>query len=163
MGKHTCHWPGCGQVVPPRLWGCKAHWYRLPKKLRDEIWRTYRPGQEMTKTPGREYIQAARTVQDWIAQQPPQPAGADMPRLNKPELVARRVRQLTDIQQRVVELHKAGRSPAEISTEMCLTESTIRSKLAALRRGLAKGAYADLADLRVSQPEQLELFEVAHA
>lgn len=66
-GRHTCHWPGCKRIVPPAMWGCKAHWYRLPEELRLRIWRTFRPGQEKTKTPSREYVEAARAAQDWIA------------------------------------------------------------------------------------------------
>lgn len=65
--KHTCHWPDCGRPVPPAMWGCKEHWFRLPKALRDAVWRTYRPGQEVTKTPSHEYLVAARLVQGWIA------------------------------------------------------------------------------------------------
>ena len=63
---HTCHWPGCTKEVPPALWGCRMHWFALPKHLRDEIWRTYRPGQEITKTPTAEYIESAKVVQRWI-------------------------------------------------------------------------------------------------
>lgn len=70
---HTCHWPGCIKGVAPRLWGCYPHWMRLPKRLRDEIWRTYRPGQEITKTPSAEYLSAARAVQDWITSQGARP------------------------------------------------------------------------------------------
>ena len=66
MSKHLCHWPGCLMPVPPKLWGCKRHWFRLPKLLRDRIWQTYVPGQEITKTPSPEYIQAALEVQQWI-------------------------------------------------------------------------------------------------
>lgn len=66
---HTCHWPGCGEHVPPKLWGCRAHWYKLPKRLRDKIWATYRPGQEIDKNPSPEYLAVAREVQDWIATQ----------------------------------------------------------------------------------------------
>jgi hypothetical protein len=66
---HTCHWPGCPRNVPPKMWGCRAHWYKLPKSLRDKIWATYRPGQEIDKTPSREYIAAANEVQAWIALQ----------------------------------------------------------------------------------------------
>ena len=66
---HTCHWPGCTTPVRHALWGCKYHWFLLPLDLRNEIWRTYRPGQEVTKSPSREYIAAARRVQDWIATQ----------------------------------------------------------------------------------------------
>lgn len=65
-GRHTCHWPGCSQSVPPAMWGCREHWYRLPKELRDRIWRTFRPGQEISKTPSRAYVEAARAVQQWI-------------------------------------------------------------------------------------------------
>jgi len=49
------------------MWGCKTHWFALPKGLRDRIWATYRPGQEVTKTPSAEYIQAAKDVREWIA------------------------------------------------------------------------------------------------
>jgi hypothetical protein len=65
--KHTCHWPGCGKEVPPAMWGCSPHWFSLPKHLRDRIWATYRRGQEITKTPSPEYLEAALAVQDWIA------------------------------------------------------------------------------------------------
>lgn len=67
--RHTCHWPGCGKVVPPRMWGCAHHWFRLPLALRNEIWRTYRPGQEITKTPSSEYLAAAKSVHAWIMEQ----------------------------------------------------------------------------------------------
>lgn len=50
------------------MWGCKAHWFTLPKVLRDRIWATYRRGQEITKRPSAEYIQAAKDVQEWIGQ-----------------------------------------------------------------------------------------------
>lgn len=71
---HACHWPGCDRQVPPAMWGCTAHWRRLPKPLRDEIWRTFRPGQEATLTPSAEYLAAARKVQVWIlANVPPAP------------------------------------------------------------------------------------------
>lgn len=63
---HRCHWPKCDQIVPPSLWGCKRHWYMLPYKLRTGILQAYRPGQERTKTPSKEYQAAARAVQDWI-------------------------------------------------------------------------------------------------
>lgn len=63
---HTCHWPGCNAHVPSAAWGCKRHWFMLPKNLRDAIWQTYRPGQEVTKTPSREYLQTAKVVQEWI-------------------------------------------------------------------------------------------------
>lgn len=64
---HTCHWPGCNRQVPPAMWGCKKHWFALPKYLRDRIWATYRPGQEKDLDVSREYLDVADEVQKWIA------------------------------------------------------------------------------------------------
>lgn len=70
-GGHHCHWPDCDKPVPPSMWGCKVHWFKLPATLRAKVWRTYRPGQEITKTPSPEYIAVAKEVQAWIfANQP---------------------------------------------------------------------------------------------
>jgi hypothetical protein len=66
---HTCHWHGCTREVPPKMWGCSQHWFQLPYRLRTRIWATYKPGQEISKTPSAEYVQAARDVQQWIAEQ----------------------------------------------------------------------------------------------
>jgi hypothetical protein len=73
---HRCHWPGCDRVVPPAMWGCKPHWFRLPKFLRDAVWRWYVPGQELRKDPSTEYLDVAELVQHWCrkvgnAQPPP--------------------------------------------------------------------------------------------
>lgn len=74
--RHACHWPGCDRIVPPAVWGCKPHWYRLPADLRRRIWRAFQPGQENTKTPSAEYVAVARETQDWIvANYPPQTQG----------------------------------------------------------------------------------------
>lgn len=67
-GNHHCHWTGCTKKVPPAMWGCKTHWFKLPARLRARVWTTYRPGQEVTKDPSAEYLTVAREVQDWIAQ-----------------------------------------------------------------------------------------------
>lgn len=66
--RHTCHWPGCDKQVPPAMWGCKPHWFKIPKRLRDEIWMTYEIGQEQSMTPSPAYLAAAQAVQDWIAE-----------------------------------------------------------------------------------------------
>lgn len=63
--KHTCHWPGCTVEVPPKLWGCKPHWFTLPKRLRDKIWATYVPGQEIRKDPSEAYLKVADEVEAW--------------------------------------------------------------------------------------------------
>jgi hypothetical protein len=64
--KHTCHWPGCARQVPPAMWGCKPHWFKLPKWLRDKVFAAFVPGQEIHMTPSREYVTVAREVQAWI-------------------------------------------------------------------------------------------------
>lgn len=69
---HHCHWPGCSRKVPPALWGCRDHWYKLPADLRREIWNTFKPGQEESKTPSREYVEAAKKVQAWITANHPE-------------------------------------------------------------------------------------------
>ena len=63
---HRCHWPGCNQQVPPAMWGCKTHWFKLPKRLRDRIWAAYSPGQEERMDPSTAYLDAADEVQRWI-------------------------------------------------------------------------------------------------
>lgn len=66
MDRHWCHWPGCEQQIPPRLWGCGKHWGMLPKHLQTKILDAYRYGQEISKTPSCEYIAAAREARNWI-------------------------------------------------------------------------------------------------
>ena len=66
--KHHCHWPGCDRQVPPAMWGCKTHWYRLPAALRREVWAAYRPGQEDDQRPSAAYLDVARRVQRWITE-----------------------------------------------------------------------------------------------
>jgi hypothetical protein len=63
---HFCHWPGCHRLVSPAKWGCVTHWYMLPKRLRDQIWETFEPGQETNLSPSSEYIKVAHEVQEWI-------------------------------------------------------------------------------------------------
>ena len=63
---HECHWPGCERPVPPAMWGCKEHWFELPKHLRDRIWETYEPGQEADLSASPEYLAVANEVQRWI-------------------------------------------------------------------------------------------------
>ena len=66
---HTCHWPDCPKQVPPAMWGCRPHWFRLPKAIRNAIWAAYRPGQEKDMRPSHAYLEAATSAQRWIAQQ----------------------------------------------------------------------------------------------
>lgn len=64
--KHGCHWPGCTAQVPPAMWGCSYHWFKLPASLRAKVWATYRPGQEITMTPSEAYMSVMQEVQEWI-------------------------------------------------------------------------------------------------
>lgn len=57
---HHCHATGCEANVPPSMWGCRKHWFMVPKRLRDRIWATYRRGQEDDKRPSIAYLHAAR-------------------------------------------------------------------------------------------------------
>jgi hypothetical protein len=63
---HRCHAPGCDAPVPPKMFMCRQHWFALPKPLRDMIWATYRPGQEIKKNPSREYLAAAKAAIDFL-------------------------------------------------------------------------------------------------
>jgi hypothetical protein len=45
---------------------CKKHWFSLPMALRKEIWRTYRPGQELDKRPSPEYLAASEATTAYI-------------------------------------------------------------------------------------------------
>lgn len=63
---HSCHWPGCDRQVPPAMWGCKMHWMKLPKYLRDKVWNAYEPGQEIDGTPSTAYLVVVREVMRWI-------------------------------------------------------------------------------------------------
>ena len=65
--KHACHWPGCSKQVPPAMWGCALHWYRLPLRLRRAVWAAFEPGQEVSRSPSPEYLRVADEVQRWIA------------------------------------------------------------------------------------------------
>lgn len=66
--EHHCHggMPGCKGQCPPAMWGCTNCWFKLPKRLRDKVWRAYRPGQETNLSPSSTYLAVAREVQDWI-------------------------------------------------------------------------------------------------
>jgi len=57
---HTCHAHECNRRVPPAMFMCKAHWFSLPKRTRDAIWREYRPGQEDDKRPSLRYLAVQR-------------------------------------------------------------------------------------------------------
>ena len=57
---HTCHATGCKVPVPPKMWGCKRHWFMVPRPIRDRIWQTYRDGQCDDWNPSLQYLHAAK-------------------------------------------------------------------------------------------------------
>jgi hypothetical protein len=59
---HTCHATACTTPVPPTMWGCRRHWFLVPKPLRDRIWATYRVGQCDDLNPSAAYCAAARAA-----------------------------------------------------------------------------------------------------
>lgn len=64
---HTCHADGCDVEVPPTIFMCKKHWFMVPKRLRDLIWKNYRPGQEIDKRPTAEYLHIALEAIEAVA------------------------------------------------------------------------------------------------
>jgi hypothetical protein len=50
-----CAVPGCGDQIDPTRLMCRRDWYQVPKRLRDQVWRTWRSGQEANS---REHQQA---------------------------------------------------------------------------------------------------------
>jgi hypothetical protein len=59
---HTCHAHGCKKLVPPKMLMCLKHWRMVPKFAQDDIWRTYRPGQEIVKNPSNDYLKAQQAA-----------------------------------------------------------------------------------------------------
>ena len=66
MNDRYCPWPGCGKNIPQSIWGCKRHWFMLPKDIRDWVLSTYEKGINMHLTPTRAYLDATKAAQDWI-------------------------------------------------------------------------------------------------
>jgi hypothetical protein len=67
MSAHTCHARGCSTSVPPRMFMCRRHWFMVPRAMQARIWATYRPGQERTKDPSLEYLDAAMDAVNHVA------------------------------------------------------------------------------------------------
>jgi hypothetical protein len=41
-----CPVPGCDDQIDQTRLMCRRDWYQVPKRLRDQVWRTWRSGQE---------------------------------------------------------------------------------------------------------------------
>ena len=67
---HTCHAEGCDKHVPPKMFMCKPHWYKVPYGLRLAVWAEYQPGQEKldgTAFPTEEYLDVTREAIEAVA------------------------------------------------------------------------------------------------
>lgn len=67
MNRHRCHARGCKIAVPPRMLMCSRHWRMVPWALRDAVWATYSPGQELRKDPTPAYRKAALAAIEAVA------------------------------------------------------------------------------------------------
>jgi hypothetical protein len=47
---------------------CRKHWFKVPQQLRDQVWATYRPGQEVDQQPSAAYLVAQRAAVEAVAQ-----------------------------------------------------------------------------------------------
>jgi len=52
--------------VRPDLFMCYKHWSMVPADLRRLIWRHYRKGQEVDKSPSTEYLEVAQRAQQAV-------------------------------------------------------------------------------------------------
>jgi hypothetical protein len=52
--KHRCAAIGCARLVPDNMLMCSEHWFKVPKTLRDRVWRLYK--QRGYGTPGAEEL-----------------------------------------------------------------------------------------------------------
>lgn len=73
---HTCHAHGCQTPVPESLVMCRAHWFAVPKRLRDAIWSEYRRGQEFDKSPSSRYMAVQQQAIGEVAFKPDDEAAA---------------------------------------------------------------------------------------
>ena len=49
------------------MFACARHWRALPQALKSAIWREYKAGQEISKTPSWRYIAVQRRAVGWLA------------------------------------------------------------------------------------------------
>ena len=64
--QHTCHAANCKVVIPPKLLMCGKHWKMVPEEMQQEIYRYYRPGQEVAKNPRKEWVKAASNAVSYV-------------------------------------------------------------------------------------------------
>jgi hypothetical protein len=60
---HKCPAPGCERGVDGDMLACSTDWYRVPKPLRDAVWRAWRRGAGRGST---EHTKAIGLAIDWL-------------------------------------------------------------------------------------------------
>jgi hypothetical protein len=60
---HLCHARGCHTPVPPAMFMCRPHWALVSPDRQRQVWRTYRPGQEIDKSPSEAYLEVAHAAE----------------------------------------------------------------------------------------------------
>lgn len=43
-GFHLCPAPGCLRLCAAHIFCCRTHWFKVPKPLRDSLWRVWKHG-----------------------------------------------------------------------------------------------------------------------
>lgn len=91
---HTCHAHGCDIAVPPNMFMCRLHWYRLRRPLRVAIWAEYRPGQERDKNASLRYLAVQQRAIAEVAFRPhdEQAAANAAPYIVRSEMLRQRCR-----------------------------------------------------------------------
>lgn len=64
---HTCHATACEIEVPREKLFCTKHWYMLSYRIRQSVWRAYRPGQCDDMNPSEEYCKVAKEAVRYVA------------------------------------------------------------------------------------------------
>lgn len=59
---HICHAIGCTSKIDPSLLMCRKHWQKVPLYLKLEVKRNYKKGQEVSKTPTPQYLEAMKAA-----------------------------------------------------------------------------------------------------
>lgn len=67
---HECHAHGCTKQIPPRMLMCMRHWSMLRSPMQKAIWREYRSGQEIDKSPSARYLCVQRRSVGEVAFRP---------------------------------------------------------------------------------------------
>jgi hypothetical protein len=62
VSAHHCHAKECTEPCPPKHLMCAKHWRMVPQELQQQVWASYRPGQELDKRPSEAWMFAAKAA-----------------------------------------------------------------------------------------------------